>query len=317
VTERGKFMSCNALLCAAAQFGPSLVRLVRALCLVAMVGAIWGCGGSAASGPNLAVNINGQGSAQSATFTISIANTGSAAVPGPITLTLSGSGVGAEVTPAGGWSCIPSGGGHGQFATCTNPGPIPPGDGGVVVSIFYNLLTIFTIGQPVNPPTSYGLSVSAEVSAPGNIAAGASDGVTIPRAAFPSSGPSAILNFGLTHAGPSFQSGGAGSYKFAVQNSSDVESAAPIDVTATLPPGFTYVSSSGAGWVCGGGQIVSCTFLGPLVARASTEVTVGVVVDASLSDTVTSNWSTSLGSGAAPSLVMNDLVVVEPPGSAR
>lgn len=320
----GEFTSRNAALYLVAQVSPRLLRLARAACLAALAGSILGCGGlagaSGVSGPSLAVSISHQSNAQGAVFTIYINNAGNTAVSGPITLALLGTVVPSPaVVPSGGWSCNPpSGGAPTQFATCTNPGPIPAGSGGGNISVAYNITGVFFVGNPVNPPTSYGLSVSAHASAPGNISAGASDGVAIPLSPTTSlSGPSAALNFRLTHVGPSFPAGGTGSYVFSVQNTGDLESTGSVEVTANLPPGITYISSSGTGWVCGGGQVVSCAFAGPIAPGATAEVTLSVWVDASISGAATSNWSTGLSAGAAPSLLMSDWVLVEAPTSRR
>jgi uncharacterized repeat protein (TIGR01451 family) len=319
VTE-AKLTKRKAVLCPAAKIGASHLSRALGLCLAVVAGSIWGCGGtgrgSGVSGPSLDVSISHQSSAQGATFGIYVSNVGNAPVNGPVTLTLSGTVVpSGNVVPGNGWTCNPVFGvGTTTFGSCTHPGPIPP-DTGASISVSYNITTVFLSGNPVNPPTSFGLSISAQATAPGNISAGASDGVTIPLGSSLSSGISTSMNFRLTHVGSSFPAGGTGIYVLSVENAGEDESAGSLSITANLPPGFVYVSSSGTGWACGGGQIVSCTFASTVAPGTTADMMLTVAVDPSLSGAATSNWSTSLSPGMVSPLAMNDVVLVEPPES--
>jgi len=317
VAEASDFMTRKPKRPGSAHLLGHIPWLVWVLFLLAATTPLLGCGGTtaSASGPDLTLSISHQSSTQGATFDISINNAGNGVVNGPVTLTLSGTVVPpAVIAPGGGWNCVASSapGSPPQFAVCTNPGPIPPGGGGIL-SVSYNITTVFLSGNPVNPPTSFGLSISAHASAPGNISAGASDGVSIPLA------PAALaaLSFQMNHVGPSFIAGGTGNYVFAVQNTSEAESDGSVDVTLNLPPGFTYASSSGTGWICGGGQVIGCIFTGTIAPGATSEFTLNVLVEVPVSGMATSSWSTSLDEGKGPSLLMSDVVLVEAPADRR
>ncbi|HTU67941.1 MAG TPA: hypothetical protein VMF52_18475 [Steroidobacteraceae bacterium] len=84
------------------------------------------------------------------------------------------------------------------------------------------------------------------------------------------SDPAVDLRLTKTHSG-NFISGGTGTYTLTVSNLAGMEREENIvTVTDTLPPGLTYNSATGTGWVCAAvGQVVTCTHAPTINAGAS------------------------------------------------
>ncbi len=104
--------------------------------------------------------------------------------------------------------------------------------------------------------------------------------------------PSTSPTPGLTHSPATFIVGQNGQITIIVSNVGDVDAAATISVTDTLPAGFGYIAtgagSNGAGWTCPGGnlppssvpQTVTCTLAGSILSNNSSTLTLTVTTNA-------------------------------------
>ncbi|MGJ5814771.1 SBBP repeat-containing protein [Paludibaculum fermentans] len=80
-------------------------------------------------------------------------------------------------------------------------------------------------------------------------------------------------------AGGMFSVGSQVTFSLAVTNVGGLPSTGAVTVTDQLPVGLTYVSATGAGWVCGAvGQTVTCTSSNPIFASMTSTIVVTVNV---------------------------------------
>lgn len=212
---------------------------------------------------------------QQGVYTITVTNVGEASTTGTITVT--------DTLPTGlsyvsatgtGWSCSAMG----QIVTCTNPGPLAPGDS-----------TSITITVNVLPGAYPSVDNVATVSTPGdtNTSNDQTTDTTLVDA------PDLAIQ--KTHTGD-FIVGQDGTYTITVTNVGTIPTTGTITVTDTLPNGLSFVSGVGTGWSCSAvGQTVTCTNPGPLAPSASSTLTLTV----------------SVGPGAVPS-VTNSVTVSTP-----
>ncbi|HEY9880144.1 MAG TPA: hypothetical protein V6D29_16935, partial [Leptolyngbyaceae cyanobacterium] len=134
-----------------------------------------------------------------------------------------------------------------------------------------------SIDITVTPTASGSVQNNASVSMPGdNNASNNTAQVTTTVAA-------ANPNLSITKAtSGNFALGQEGTYVLTVSNVGTTVAVAPLTVTDTLPNGLSFLSGSGAGWVCSAaGQAVTCTNYSNLAAGSSTSLNLKVLVGSS------------------------------------
>ncbi len=217
---------------------------------------------------------------QQGTYTITVTNVGGASTTGTITVT--------DTLPTGlsyvsatgtGWSCSAMG----QTVTCTNPGPLAPGDSSTITIIVDVLLEAYpsvdnvaTVSTPgdTNEANNY-ISDTTAVDAPD-------------------------LAISKTHIGD-FTVGQNGTYTITVTNVGTAPTSGTITVIDTLPNGLGFVSGTGTGWSCSAvGQTVTCTNSGPLAAGASSDITLIVSVGPEAVPSVTNSVTVSTPNDPTP-----------------
>ncbi|SDI92432.1 conserved repeat domain-containing protein [Frankineae bacterium MT45] len=95
-----------------------------------------------------------------------------------------------------------------------------------------------------------------------------------------------------------FVSGSTGTYQLVVSNNGPTAEPGPIVLTDPLPAGLTYVSATGAGWVCSvAGSKVTCKHAGPLAVGATSTILLTVRIgDAAIPSVL--NTATVSGPGS-------------------
>ncbi|MCS7198572.1 MAG: hypothetical protein NZ930_07870, partial [Candidatus Bipolaricaulota bacterium] len=192
------------------------------------------------------------------TYTLTVTNVGAGRTTGAIIVT--------DILPNGltfvsgtgpGWTCSTAL----QIVTCTNPGPLGPGES-----------TTITITVSVSGAAFPSVTNSTTVSTPDD---------NNPDNNFdddPTEVVAPDLQITKSHTG-NFETGLPGIYTITVTNVGSGPTHSPIVVTDTLPTGLTFVSGTGPGWTCSTAlQIVTCTNPGPLAPGASTTITLTVSV---------------------------------------
>ena len=187
--------------------------------------------------PDLAISKTDSGSfvtGSTGTYTIGVENVGSAATSGPITVT--------DTLPAGvvydsasglDWTC----GAIGQDVTCTNPGPLGVGD-----SADDLVITVLADGSFVGPISNTATVATFDDSDAAN------DSATEPGLIIQAGIDLAIVK---THdLDDGLFRGERATYILAVANDGTVEATGRVRVSDSLPPGTSFVSASGPGWVC-------------------------------------------------------------------
>lgn len=217
---------------------------------------------------------------QQGTYTITVTNVGGASTTGTITVT--------DTLPTGlsyvsatgpGWSCSAMG----QTVTCTNPGPLAPGDSStitvtvdVLIEAYPSVDNVATVSTPgdTNEANNY-TSDTTTVDAPD-------------------------LAISKTHMGD-FTVGQNGTYTITVTNVGTAPTTGTITVVDTLPTGLSFVSGTGTGWSCSAmGQTVTCTNTGPLAPGDSSEITLIVSVGPEAVPSVTNSVTVSTPNDPSP-----------------
>ncbi|HEX4039550.1 MAG TPA: Ig-like domain repeat protein [Acidobacteriaceae bacterium] len=180
---------------------------------------------------------------QNAPITVAVTNsgpgsTGDADGSHPLTVTDT---LNSALTYAGysgaGWSCSAAS----QTVTCTNDNVVAQGDSYSTLDIDVNVAN--------NAVSS--LSNSAQVSGAGVTTAAGNDTITVD--------PAAVLSVSKSHVG-TFTQGQNGEWDIAVANTQTGSvTDGTVNVSDTLPTGYTLANYSGAGWSCSGSSTVSCT----------------------------------------------------------
>lgn len=195
---------------------------------------------------NFVVGVNG-------VYTFRVSNVGSVATTAAITVTdalqtglayVSGSSADSN------WDCT---GSSGVNVTCTHPGPLAAGAsladlnltvsvGAAAIGTFNNVAAVATTGD-----TNSGNDTST-------------DSTTVTAT------PQPDLAISKSHTG-TFAIGTVGTYTITVRNVGSQATTGAITVTDTLQTGLTYVSASGANWLCNAvGQTVTCDYQMPPAA---------------------------------------------------
>ncbi|MDQ1711048.1 MAG: large repetitive protein [Frankiaceae bacterium] len=193
------------------------------------------------------------------TYTLTVGNEGPTEATGPITVvdTLP-AGLGFVSAGGGGFTCTAAA----QTVTCTRAAALANG-----ASVTITL--VVSVG-----PAAAGTAVNhVEVSGPATDPDPTDNADDDPTLVV----PSVDLAVTKSHTG-AFRVGERGTYLLTVTNHGP-SAAAAVTLTDALPAGFTYVSGTGTGWVCGAvARTVTCTFTGPLAAGASSAITLVVAV---------------------------------------
>ncbi len=227
----------------------------------------------AAPAPNLAVTKTHTGSfqaGQNGVYNITVSNVGAAATTGAITVT--------DVLPTGltfvsgtgtGWTCSAAG----QTVTCTNAGPLAPtASTAIVLTVGVSAAAIPSVTNTVTVATP------GDADPSNDTAQDPTTVVSIPDLALVKTATSALTV------------GQNATYQLAVTNVSTGPTTGQITITDVLPAGLSYVSAVGPAWNCSAaGQTVTCTNPGPLVASATTSVTLTVAVGPSAVPSVTNS----------------------------
>ncbi len=231
-------------------------------------GGTAGAGPAASSGPNLVLNITppppftpgGSGA-----IALTVANQGPAGAPGPIIVrdTLP-PGFAYQGATGDGAACSATG----QTVTCTHAGPLAAG-----ASLGLSLQV--AVDSSAAPVSTDRATVSDASGTPG----------AETEAPLVVQGASGAPDLAITVEPPGpFSAGGTGSIGITVTNVGTAEDPGPETVTDVLPAGFTYLGSTGGGWVCAAsGQTVTCTRDGPLAVGESSQFSLQVAVDQSAS----------------------------------
>ncbi|MEO5618881.1 MAG: hypothetical protein ABIS67_14025, partial [Candidatus Eisenbacteria bacterium] len=235
------------------------------------------------SGPDLSIHKSHQGIFTvgiDGLYTISVANIGSA--------TTTGTSIVNDALPAGltfvsangpGWTCTELLG----VVTCTNSGPINPGDSTLIA------LTVGVLPAAVPSVTNIASVAGAADVEPNN------DADADPTLVTPVN-----LALAKSHTGD-FTAGTNGVYTLTVSNVGVGPSGGVVTVRDTLPAGLGFVSGSGTGWSSSAsGQIVTCTNATPLAAGASTAITLTVSVGGAAAPAVTNRATVSGGNDGTP-----------------
>jgi fimbrial isopeptide formation D2 family protein/uncharacterized repeat protein (TIGR01451 family) len=211
---------------------------------------------------------------EQATYSLSVTDTGPSDATG-VTLQ--------DTLPAGesfvdgsgtGWSCGVSSG----TVTCTQSGSIVANAPASVVTLTVDLASDVLSTSITNP-------AMATCSDCGEATASTTD----------TSSTSADLSIAKTDDGP-FTAGTDGEYQLNVGNAGPSDAQGPIQVTDALPSGESYVSATGAGWLCSASdQVVTCDDdAGLTVDTSAATIDLEVAVSPSLqSASVTNDASVS------------------------
>lgn len=213
---------------------------------------------------------------QNGIYTITVTNVGTAPTSGTITVvdTLP-TGLGFVSGTGSGWSCSAVG----QTVTCTNPGPLNPGESSDI-----------TLTVSVGPEAVPSVTNSVTVSTPNDPSPDNNSDDDPTTVNFPSLPD---LTIAKSHSGD-FIVGTTGTYTITVTNIGSGSTTGTITVTDTLPAGLGFISGVGAGWSCSAlGQTVTCTNPGPLAPNASSTITLTVTVDINAYPSVTNSVSVS------------------------
>ncbi|HEY3840210.1 MAG TPA: Ig-like domain repeat protein, partial [Bryobacteraceae bacterium] len=118
-----------------------------------------------------------------------------------------------------------------------------------------------------------------------------------------------LTNTPMTHSPSTFTRGQSASFTITATNLGPGPSGNPtLTITDTLPPGLTYTGFSGTGWNCTvNGPTVTCTNSNPIVANASSAVTINASVGNTAADIVSNSASITAGTGGDnPATTSND-----------
>jgi len=163
-----------------------------------------------------------------------------------------------------GTSCSASG----QTVTCTHAGPLAAG-----ASLG---LSLQVAADPSAAPSSTDRATVSEAS-------GAPDAVAEAPLVVEGASGAPDLAINVEPPGP-FTAGGEGSIRITVTNVGTANDPGPENVTDVLPAGFTFLGSTGGGWVCAAsGQTVTCLRDGPLAVGESSQFSLQVAVGQSAS----------------------------------
>lgn len=124
-----------------------------------------------------------------------------------------------------------------------------------------------------------------------------------------------LLNVTLGVAGTPAQ-GGSFTLALNVGNTGSGPTSAILSLTSTLPTGFSFVSSSGAGWVCtiSNGVTLDCAFSTPIAAGGGTSaLTMTVAVAATAPASVSPSFSVSGGGAATPATGSTTVTIAQVP----
>jgi len=220
---------------------------------------------------------------QSASFTITATNLG----PGPTgipTLTIT------DTLPTGltytgfsgtGWSCMASG----QTVTCTNPNPI-----------LATLSSAVTINVSVGTTTADTISNLASSNGTGGDDPGTTANDTTSSGTITVAGT--ILTINKTHTDPFTQGQVGATYTITVKNtgasggnSGPGVTVGTIEVTDSLPGGYTVTAVGGTGWTCPNSTVVDCTLNSPLTVGSTSPA---LTVTLTLSATATSQTNVAI-----------------------
>ncbi len=198
---------------------------------------------------------------QPATLRNTIRNVGSGTTTAPLTYSTtlppglsfaSGSGTG--------WSCSAVG----QVVTCTNPGPLVPGD-----SSFVN------ISVNVLPGALPSVIVSGTVTTPGDVNA------TNNTATTPAIGVTVVPDLAMTKTAlaASYAVGDTASFRLRVSNGGSGPTTGAVTLTDTLPTALVFLSAQPSTFSCSAaGSVVSCARAAVLVAGDTASVVVRAIV---------------------------------------
>ena len=179
---------------------------------------------------------------------------------------------------------------HGQRLGDVHPGrrPWPPGDTAPTITVVVTA-----------PPQAGSLTNTASVSSttadpvPGNNTSSVSTTVT------------ASADMSIVKAGPpTVTASGAVTYSLTIANNGPSD-AVNVSVTDTLPAGVTFVSVSGAGWICSNTGNVSATCTRAALATGATAPVITLVVTAPAQVATLTNSSTVSSTTADPNPANN------------
>lgn len=162
---------------------------------------------------------------------------------------------------------------NGTYRSCVGPDRIPGGKvGGLITGTYTGLVA----------GTGTGSLTTAIIDVSGGSYHYNTDFGTDPNLLLVVALPSADLSIDKAAVGQ-FTAGDVGTYTLTVTNQGPSTSLTPVTVTDVLPEGMTFRSSEGSGWQCSAaGRTVTCSNATPLVAGASSAVTLRVALDAGL-----------------------------------
>jgi hypothetical protein len=180
-----------------------------------------------------------------------------------------------------GWSCsAPTPPPPSQTVTCTNSSAVADGSSYPPLTIDVNVSSSATAGSVTNQVSVSGAGVKAATSN--------TDSITIL--------PAPVLSVAKSHTG-NFTQGQIAQWNITVSNTATGSMTyGTINVSDTLPAGYTLNSFTGTGWSCSGTGTVSCTSTGGIAGGSSSMITLTVNVPTN-SPTSVSNTAKAWGGG--------------------
>jgi large repetitive protein len=252
---------------------------------------------------------------QSGTYVLTVSNVGGATTNGVITVTdflptglgfISGTGID--------WTCAASG----QIVTCTTAAPLPAASSTIITLTVNvteaafpgvtNTATVTYAGDNnatndlARKPTTVRLRhTTARTATPAPSGAPVPTSTPTPTGTpVPQNAAQTDLSISKTASGRFFV-GSTGLYVLTVYNVGPVATNDTITVEDDLPNGLGFESASGNGWTCSAADgAVVCTYPDPLVAGASTSITLAVSVATAAAPTVTNTATVTYAGDTNP-----------------
>ncbi|MCC6532385.1 MAG: DUF11 domain-containing protein [Burkholderiales bacterium] len=179
-----------------------------------------------------------------ATFSIAVSNAGPDIATGVRVADTLPANLSFVSSAGAGWSCAAIG----QVVSCSNSDNIAVGDAAAPLQITAQVAAGIATGTVTNPATAEALDNALGDGNPSNNTATGAFQVV----------PGADLSIGKSVSSP-VVSGGLVTFTLTPRNNAG-SSADAVQVTDTLPAGFTNIAGSGTGWACApAGQTVTCT----------------------------------------------------------
>ena len=176
-----------------------------------------------------------------------------------------------------GWSCAATG----QTVSCTNDSTVAQGSS----------YTPLTINVNVSPTASTTTSIPNQVSTSGGGATPTASNIDSVNIL-----PAPVLSVAKSHSG-SFTQGQIAQWNITVSNTATGSlTYGTINVSDTLPTGYTLSSASAGTWTCGGVSTVTCNATTGIAGGASSVITLFVNVPAN-SPVLVSNTARAWGGG--------------------